>query len=382
MLAGVGLDAVIRDAERRRAARWAVGAFAAIGVALGLIWLFGRGTLSPHDASVRAQSFVWPAASTGMGLAAFGILVMIGRRSTHKQRHHPVPLWVTLGAVSLVLTFQTAYLVADDAPIFPSASAPFQPKPGVVALQRATSSSLVGLGLKSRAFGGLGLGFGPNTNMLFGIREFAEYDPIAPLSFFNSWQATNKTSSGLMAFYDFTPAITSATVARRYGVSYVLERRGAAGPTGSVFDAQVGKEDLYRIPGAATATLVAPAPSGKWPSIDAPGSAVPVKWLSPSEVRIVTNSSSAQVLRLRLDSFPGWHATIDGKSLPLAHFLSMMFQANVPAGRHTIELSYWPNDFTDGIVLASGAVVALVAAALVTRRRDRRVTTNEGTSST
>src|ERR1700683_4728380 len=114
-----------------------------------------------------------------------------------------------------------------------------------------------------------------------------------------------------------SPRATQPPIApRRYGVSYVLEPLGAAGPTGSVFVARVGNENLYRIPGASTATLV-PAPSGAWPSIDAPGTAVPVTWPGPSELRIVTNASSPQVLRLRLASFPGWHATIDGRDLPL-----------------------------------------------------------------
>jgi uncharacterized membrane protein YfhO len=47
----------------------------------------------------------------------------------------------------------------------------------------------------------------------------------------------------------------------------------------------------------------------------------------------------------------------------------MMWQAHIPPGRHVIQLSYWPKEFTDGIVVAALAVVGLVAIGIVTRRR-------------
>ena len=68
-------------------------------------------------------------------------------------------------------------------------------------------------------------------------------------------------------------------------------------------------------------------------------------------------------------SLPGWHATIDGRPLTLSPYLSMMFQAHIPPGRHVIELSYWPRRFTEGIVLAALAVIGLVIAAIVAWRR-------------
>lgn len=50
MLAGVGLDAVIRKSEQRRAARWGIGAFSAIALVLVLVWFFGRGDLPTYAA--------------------------------------------------------------------------------------------------------------------------------------------------------------------------------------------------------------------------------------------------------------------------------------------------------------------------------------------
>lgn len=369
MLAAVGLDAVIRHSERRQVARWALGAFGSIAVVLGLVWLFARGNLPPFAEHDRAVSFVWPVVSTAVGLAAFTVLLVIDRRSIGERWNGRRIHRLTIGIAGSLLVCQTAFLVVDDGPIPSSSPQMYPPTPAVTTLQRAVGSSLVGLGNKTRVAGGLDLGLFPNTNLPYGIDEFAEYDPIAPLTYFTVWPAINKTSPGLQGVYTFSPGIPSSTVARRYGIHYVLEPHGRPGPSGSVFDTQVGNEDLYRIPGAAEATLVPAASSGAWPSTDAPGKAVPVEWPGPSEVRVNTDASSPQVLRLRVASFPGWHATIDGRPLALTPYLSMMLQAHIPPGKHVIELRYLPKRFTEGIVIAACAVLGFVVAVLVARRR-------------
>jgi len=368
MLAGIGLDAALQQRERQRAIRWTLGSFGTIAVILGLVWLFGRGALPAYAAHIRAESFVWPVVSTATGLAAFGTLAMIERRPGEKPRRQ-MKAW-TFGVAGSLLICQTVFLVSGDSNIFSSSSTPYQPTPAVVALQRAAGTSLVGLGEGNETLtGGLGLGLGPNTNIPFGIHEFAEYDPIAPSTYFSAWKSLNGTSPGLGLVFYFTPAIDTAAIARRYGISYVLERRGAAGPTGSVFDTRVGNEDLYRIPGAATATLVPAATSSRWPSIDARGTAVHVEWPGPSAARIETKSSTAQVLRLRVASFPGWQATIDGRPLALSTYAVVGLQARIPAGKHIIELHYWPKDFTEGIALAAVTVATFGVVAIVTWRR-------------
>ncbi len=91
---------------------------------------------------------------------------------------------------------------------------------------------------------------------------------------------------------------------------------------------------------------------------------------------MTTESKTPQVLRLHLTNVPGWHATIDGRPLPLKQYSLIMFQARIPPGRHVIELNYWPSTFTEGIVLAVlaavGLLVAPFAAYALRRRRDRR----------
>ena len=209
MLAGEGLDAVLRGSERRQALRWAIGACGTIAVLLGVVWLVGRGNLSAHDARIRAESFVWPAVSITIGFVAFGALALVDRRSaaTEPDSKKASATWWPLGVAGALLVFQTVFLVVLDAPLPSSTSTPYEPTTAVTALQRTVGSSLVGLGEGTAGFGGLGLGFAPNTNIPFGIHQFAAYDPIEPTAWFRSWSATNHTSPGLAEVYYFIPGI-------------------------------------------------------------------------------------------------------------------------------------------------------------------------------
>ena len=81
---------------------------------------------------------------------------------------------------------------------------------------------------------------------------------------------------------------------------------------------------------------------------------------TPASWKLTTRASSPQILRLRLTDVPGWHASIDGKPLTLIRFDRVMLKSQDPAGKHTIELHYWPEAFTVGIVIGAGTAIALV----------------------
>ena len=200
---------------------------------------------------------------------------------------------------------------------------------------------------------------------------------MTPLAYFSSWQeASGQAETSYLAANIFCPAVTTVALARQYGVSYVLEPPGASGPTGAVFDKMIGDEELYRIPGAALATLSSLGPDGTLPSPDAPATPVTVSSSDPAMWKLLTTTTNPEVLRLRLTNVPGWHATIDGRPLELMPFSGVMLQARIPPGRHVIEVKYWPTTFSLGIVLATcsavGLCVAVIAALVLRRRRSSR----------
>ena len=273
----------------------------------------------------------------------------------------------------------TAFLVASGEPLWHSSSSYGTATPAEATLQRAVGTSLVGLGSK-KCFLPPGIGVHPNANVLLDVRELAAYDPMLPRADFESWTAVSGKkidTAGYPFISTYCPGISTVALARVYGVGYVLEPHKVKGPKGAIFDRRIGNERLYRIPDTGEATLSPIPSSGRLPAITAPGTVLPVIHPDPAAWKLVTDGAGGpQVLRLRLTDVPGWHASIDGRPLPLTTFAGVMLQARVPPGRHTIELHYWPATFTSGIVLAAIAAVGLVVALVVDGLRRRRASTS------
>ncbi len=372
VLAGIGMDTVVHAHDQRAVRQWLGVGFAMSGVGLVALWELGRGHLTPAQLTIRDKSFVWPFVDTMVGLALVGALVLVhsrsvGAKADRKRARMDAGRWAGVA----LLACETVFLVIAGAPLWTSTKVPFAPTPAVRTLSREVGSSLVGLGLPN-CFFRPGIGIQENTQSAYGVQELSFYDPSAPVSYFSAWTALTGQTAGIPSYSIYCPGIRSASQARLYGVAFVLELTRIPAPTGAVFVTHVGKtENLYRIPGAAAATL-SPTPStGHLPGLNAPGTPVPVNHPGPSSWKLVTKARSPQVLRLRLTDVPGWRATIDGRPLALKQFAGIMLQAEVPAGTHTVELHYWPETFTAGLLLASGAVVGLLIALVVPGIRRR-----------
>jgi len=372
VLAGVGTDALVRWRGERPVLSWCAAGFGAAAFVLLELWFFGRGTLHRANAHLRNESFIWPAIEIVVGLAVMAALVAAARRPGHRsavpdrrQMHRGV--W----AACALLLCETCFLVGVGASRFPSSSTFFAPTPAVTALQHSVGSSVVGFGARSCQVPPT-IGIVQEANVGYGIHEFAAYDPIAPRTLFNSWQETTgqKASKGLPVSV-FCPVVTTAALARLYGVAFVLEPHGVPGPPGAVFDEVVGDEELYRIPDSSQATVVPLSITGNIPPTESTGVAVPVSHPDPATWKIAVHAKVPTVLRLRLTAVPGWHASIDGRTLPLGRFAGVMLQARIPPGRHTVVLRYSPTSFAVGIGLALVAVLALGSALVVGRTRRR-----------
>ena len=373
VLAGVGTDILVRHHRRRAVRSWLTGGFCASALVLAVLWVAGRGRLPHAEAVVRARSFIWPAVSTGAGLAVMLALALVRPRSAHHgETTATPPRRAGLAAAGALLAGQTAFLVTAGAPLQSSSAGVPLPTAAVVALQRAVGPSTVAFGAQ-RCFRPPTLGILQNANILYGVHQLSVYDPMTPLAFFRTWRsATGRPGAAPGAPLVFCPAVVDASVARRYGVGFILVAHRAPAPEGTQRVSTIGGEDLYAVPGAAVATLVPVRPDGSTPGPDAAGASVTVRHPDPANWKVTTGSRHAAVLRLRLTAVPGWSATVDGRALSLDRFAGVMLQARLGPGRHVVVLRYWPASFTVGLALAGAAVVVIVgaaAAALVRRRR-------------
>ncbi len=322
-LAGYGTDAVIRSPRDFTTRVWCGSGFGVTGLMVLALWFIGRGHLAPHATRLRTESFVWPAILTVLGLVVVAALSR-GATGVQPSGSHNAPgrvgagrwaAWVFLGA-------ETAFLVGVGAPLWSSSPTFLTATPALTSLRRAVGPAIVGFGVHSCELPPT-LGVLPETNAAFALHELSAYDPITPRAYFR----TLKLTPGVLVSA-FCPVVKTVEEARRYGVEYVLEPKGVPGPPGAVFDGAVGDEDLYRIPGAGAATLTAIPTGGGHRSSATSETPVAVTYPDPASWKIDTEGSVPQLLRLRLTDVPGWHASIDGRPLPLARFSGIMLQAH------------------------------------------------------
>jgi hypothetical protein len=359
-LAGVGLQTLARTARRNVILGFGV-LFAAAGAALTVVRLTG-GNHRGGFLAFGTASYWWVAGGLllGIALVAVGLVALrVGPVGSDPGpltlRAPPARRWSQARRLvaCAVVGFESVFLVVAGGYVWTASSQGAVATPAVRHLQRIVGSSVVGLGAPDSS-----VGIRANANILFGIREYAVYDPLLPASYYTSWEDLTGEPGGYPTLSTFDPAFTSASMARLFGVSYVLEPAGKPGPAQSIYVTNVGNEELFKIPraGFATVTPLNDERSSK-------GVLVPnVRHTDPSAWRLVIDAKSAQDLHLRLTNVPGWHATIDGRPLRIRPFKGIMLQAKIPAGDHVVMVFYWPSSFTIGLVLAAFGVVGSVVA--------------------
>jgi len=386
LLSAYGVDMLSKFERRGEVFRVVERVFIGAGCVILLTFLLNGGRTSGHESVLRSPAEVGTMLSVAIGYAA----VRVVSRRLHRAEQtgtadQPVSGSLTpelfrryvIGLGLVLLLFETAFLVANGDALQASSSTGFPSDQLTRQLQTLAGSAIVGFGSPDCA-NPPALGIRINANVAYGIHELGAYDPMTPQDYYSSWFHQTGQVGGIPSISHYCPAIKSATEARLYGVRYVLEDRGAPGPVGGRFVENIGDEQVFDIPGSSVATVSHLAAGGGFPPESATGTAVSVTHPSPSSWTMTTDSSSAQVLRLRLSDVPGWTAQIDGDPLALQRFAGIMLQARITPGRHVIQLSYWPPRFSMGIALFVVAALGLViAAALALRLRIRSKPANE-----
>ncbi|HUI02597.1 MAG TPA: hypothetical protein VLZ77_03570, partial [Acidimicrobiales bacterium] len=219
MLAGVGMDALVQGGGERPVRLAAGAGFGGVGLVVLGFWLFGRGRLPGAEASIRARSFLWPVIELGVGLAVGAVLVVAGgggRAPTGRHARAPADGDADDGrrarwwAGAALLATETAFLVAAGAPLASSSPTDATPTAAEVALQRAVGGALVAFGSRDCHVPPT-LGMHQDINVVYQVRELADWDPMVPVGTFRSLSAaTGSHASAVGAPLILCPAFASA----------------------------------------------------------------------------------------------------------------------------------------------------------------------------
>jgi hypothetical protein len=359
VLAGFGLDALTSSPDNRRARSALLLGGILMAVVLTAVWI---GHVMSHMPAahyrIQSLSFRWPALSV-LVLLLIGMLLSFksegsgfpGTDHERKQRRLMLPI----SAVLLVVN--AGFLLTATPGLWSSGRQFFPTTPAVVALESIVGHDRVGLAKCSYIRSIPDTGIVAEANSVYGVAETWVFDPIVPSSYFRSYYRSIGTSppssfgNGL-----FCPSITSASLARHFGVSYILAGHGTAGPPGTDFVRTLANEDLYRVPGAGLLTLEAVGS----PQDSSNATVVRYSSSDPAAIHASLATSSDAMLYIHVTNFAGWTASLDGHPLALENWGGTMLSARVPPGAHHLLLRYSPASFRLGLILAGLALLGFV----------------------
>lgn len=352
-LAAVGIDRVVYRPDRSARVAWLVAALAGSGVVGALCWASAAEHLGAHQGAERFDSLLWPAGLAVALVLSAAVLTAGGRRRDYVPARCAVPVGLGLTGV------QAAFVLFAGVGLNTWGHTGARQYPAATELRRLAGTGIVGLdGTSPSPKVWQRLGFYPDLNILYGVREFAGHDPLLPVGYARTWPVPPYHGRGrpTLSALDM-PNISSAAVAWEYGISYLLLGRGVPLPAGTRLVATVGGERLARVEGAARFSFGG-AGAGA-------GAGRVTSWSHPAENRWVLHVDAPQALLshrllvLRITRVPGFSATDGGRSLRIRPYGRFEMAVRVPRGTSTVTITYWPGAFTAGLAIAAACLVVL-----------------------
>jgi hypothetical protein len=89
-----------------------------------------------------------------------------------------------------------------------------------------------------------------------------------------------------------------------------------------------------------------------------------VRYAGDREVEVTAQSDGRALLVLNDLYDSGWRATVDGKSVDILPVNVVARGVVVSAGKHVVNMRYWPRGFTAGLIISALTTAALIALAL------------------
>jgi Bacterial membrane protein YfhO len=415
LLAGWGLDDLIRQAPRgRRATALLAGAAGLVVAPLVFVVLAGR---SSWDVLGQALDVAWgfvhppPGTSASAGPIVRGAALIVwltfgvtalALLAARARRRLPAGAFAAL-AVGLVLADLFRAGMGQN-PALPVDQAG-QPATGAIRFLRAQ---------RPARFAGvppLGVGVNPlppDVAMRYGLYDARGYDYPVERRYDRLWRRTVAPPPG------FVSGLFSAPATRRslrtlglLSVRHLLQqpadpplrvpglRLAYAGPDARVYENRaalpraflVGAQTVVDSEGAALRATSAPGfdprrsviterrllglPVAATGSAPPPGTAR-VTVYRPDRVGVRVRAQRPSELVLTDVAFPGWQATLDGRPVDLHRVDYLLRGVRVPSGEHTVEMRYRPLAWRAGWIVSVLAAAALAVAAWVGLRRRRR----------
>jgi hypothetical protein len=369
VLAGIGLQSLHSTTNARCAAR-RFTLIAAVGSAAVLALAIHNFTydLPGKEGSARDRSIEWAALQAIVALVVAAALV-IDRRRKSASRHTPTrPMLVSYMALGVLVATVVVFLLAGTPNLWSSNHTGSILTSSEATLRREAAGDRVGYGAcPSISSFSPALGILPESNIEVGISELGIYDPILPVDYSATYAALTHTPAIKPTTGNFCPSLTTATIARHYGVSLILEAAGAPAPAGAVRDGSIDGEDVYKVPGSGIVTI---EPAGT--AADSPAAhQIRTSGADPEVVHFTTDAAKTSTVYLHIGNFSGWTATIDGHPLRLRTWATIEMAATVPPGHHVITLHYDPKSFKAGEGLFALGVAGLLVAGAVVGIRGR-----------
>ena len=366
-LGAFGLQ-LVREAGATKgvARRLVVAAGAGCLLLLLLVVRQFQGSGAAH--AIRDHSLLWPCIVGAVTLAVALGLVLRSRTAARRGQGTATSSTAALAGALILFAAETAFLLTAVPHLWSSSTQSFAATPAERQLQQLAGDQRVGFGQCPKPVQLAPLGILPGANAAYGVSELGMYDAVLPKTYLPTYAKLSHTPVTKPVLGNFCPSLTTASLARDYGVSIVLEPRGAAGPVGGVPDGTVGGEGVFRVPGASIVTL---QPQDA-PADDPSAQPVAVSDADPQHLELAVDAKTASLLDIHIGDYPGWTATVDGRPLALHTLLTGQMQATIPPGRHAVVLRYRPRAFELGVVLAVLTLVALTAGWLLESRMRRR----------
>jgi len=207
-----------------------------------------------------------------------------------------------------------------------------------------------------------GVGFYPNINEPYGVDELALHDPVVSRAYFAAWPVAHADPGGGTTL--FVPDVDTVTLARRYGVAYVLTFPGRKPPSGMRPVATIAGSVLSQVPR-----------SGRFTA--GPGGVV-LRFTHPDDATYVVDTASRHgTLIARITNSPGWHASANGSALSIHPIggatprTGVLLSVEIPPGARSVRFHYSPPHFALAVALALVCIVGFALYALWCRLRRR-----------